>query len=367
MESAFDIGRRAHTHYLIYNGPDMYTREPEAMLYQDLTHGPAARPNNGPSGFHPDQIRTAYGVTKNGSGTIAIVDAYDFATSLADFNAFSSQFNLPQETSATATATTNKVFQVAYASGSKPKADAGWAEEEALDIEWAHAMAPNAKIVLVEAKSAAFSDLFAAVSYASKLSGVTQISMSWGGSEFSGETACESIFSGIKSATLFASTGDQGGSKSYPAVSPNIVAVGGTSLFLDSNNNYSNETGWSGSGGGISAYEAQPNFQKSVLKHQTKRSVPDIAAVADPSTGVAVYDSGAGGWVVVGGTSLSSPLCAGIANAGGAKLMAGELTFIYGHISLFHDVKNGKAGNNSCGIGYDLVTGWGSPKTNGSL
>jgi subtilase family serine protease len=371
-EGLGNIGRTAHTHFLLYTGSDMYTREPEALMMGDMDHGPQRRRAGNPSGFNPTQIRQAYGVTGAGKGVIAIVDAYHYPTSLKDFNTFATQFSLPLETSTNATASTNKVFQVAYAAGAQPATNAGWAQEEALDIEWAHAMAPSAKIVLVEAASASYNDLFNAVTYASKITGVTQISMSWGGSEFSGETTFDTALSAIKTVSLFASSGDTGGLKSYPALSPAIIAVGGTSLFLDSKNNWSNETAWSGSGGGVSAYEALPTYQKSITSVSLgKRGGPDISAVANPSTGVAVYDStasgGMSGWLVFGGTSVSSPVCAGIANAIGAARGNAELAWIYAHTASFHDIISGTAGSNACKTGWDLVTGWGSPKTNTAL
>ncbi len=370
-ESVLQIGRFAHTNFRIWLGADDLTREASAFDFDNLS-GPALRPAVNPKGFHPNQLISAYGAGSNSGGVIAIVDAFHYPTALADFNTFATQFNLPTESSTNATAAGNKVFQVVYATGKQPATNAGWGQEMALDIEWAHAMAPKAKIVLVEAASSGFTDLFNAVTAASKIAGVTQISMSWGGSEFSGETSADATLAAVKSATLFASSGDTGGSKNYPALSPSVVCVGGTSLVLDSNNNWSNETVWTGSGGGASAFFSIPSFQSSVSSVVgKKRGGPDIAAVANPSTGVAVYDStpsgGFSGWFVVGGTSLSSPLCAGLANSAGGNRGNGELAWIYGHSSGFHDIISGKAGSNSAAKGWDFTTGWGSPKAAGSL
>src|SRR5262249_23737160 len=151
-------------------------------------------------------------------------------TALNDFNVFAAQFGLPQETSTDPRASSNKVFQVVYASGKQPRSNCGWAQEAALDIEWAHAMAPSAKIVLVEAASSSFANLFAAVDVASNLPGVTEVSMSWGGSEFSGETSADSHFPQNNGIVYFASSGDTGGQVIYPGASPLVVACGGTSV-----------------------------------------------------------------------------------------------------------------------------------------
>ncbi len=175
VEHEGDRGVRAHTNHLLYIGP-------AAGL--------------GPSGgITPAQIQSFYNSpASGGSGVIAIVDAYNYPTALNDFNVFASEFGLPQETSTVVTASTNKVFQIVYANGRKPTGNTSWNQEEALDIEWAHAMAPGAKIVLVEANSSNNGDLFAAVSVARSISGVKEISMSWGGAEASGETSYDSYF-----------------------------------------------------------------------------------------------------------------------------------------------------------------------------
>jgi subtilase family serine protease len=365
MDWSDALGLRAHTNHLLYTGA-WYSDQEGPFFWDWYANGRSASP----AGYHPEDIRGAYGDSAQGTGAIAIVDAYNYATALADFNVFAKQFGLPQETSTSATSSSNKVLQVVYASGSKPSNDSGWAEEEALDIEWAHAMAPNAKIYLVEAANNSFSALAQAVRTAVSLSGVKQVSMSWGGSEFGGEASFDSAFNS-KTVTYFASAGDQGGVPEYPAESPDVVAVGGTSLKV-TNQQYVAEAAWSGSGGGPSAYEPMPLFQRSVKTVTSKHRIgPDIAAVADPSTGVAVYDStpyyGYVGWMVFGGTSVASPVCAGLANAGAANRGAGELTWIYTSPAKFNDITSGSAGGYSATVGWDYVTGWGSPKTTGSL
>lgn len=355
-----DHGLRAHTNHLIFKGFQPNSHPMVGIGGHSLVI----------SGYYPSQIRSAYGDSGSGQGVIAIVDAYNYPSALKDFNVFAGQFGLPQETSTNVTSSSNRVFQVVYASGRRPSNNGGWAEEEALDIEWAHSMAPSAKIVLVEASSASYSALFQAVDKARSISGVTQISMSWGGSEFSGESSYDSHFpSG--NITYFAATGDTGGVQDYPALSPQVVGCGGTSLTLNGSS-YGSETGWSGSGGGPSSYYSRPAFQnviQSVLGNH--RGAPDVSAVADPYTGCAVYDStsyqGYVGWLVFGGTSLATPICAGLANAGGANRGTGETTFIYANSSGFHDVTSGTAGSFSCTPGWDFVTGWGSPKSPASF
>jgi len=198
-------------------------------------------------------------------------------------------------------------LSIVYPQG-KPTSNSGWALETSLDAEWAHVVAPAAKIVVVVAKSSSLSDLLTAVDYAVKTVGAKQVSMSWGSAEFSSETSYDSHFnkSGV---TFFASSGDRGAGVMWPAASPYVVGVGGTTLQLDSSGNVISETGWSGSGGGVSAYEAKPAFQN-VWQKAGKRSVPDVSYNADPYTGFPVYITnygGSTGWITVGGTSAGAP------------------------------------------------------------
>jgi len=340
-----------HTNHLIYVGAD----QASGTLAIAAT----------PSGFGPAQILKAYGVpTGGGAGTIVIVDAYDDPYALADFNAFAAQYGLPQETSTSVTASTNKVLQVVYASGRKPSANSGWSQEADLDIEWAHAMAPNAKIVLVEAASNSNTNLYAAEDVAATIAGAHQCSNSWGGGESSGETGTDSHFSHAGVTYLF-SSGDTGGLREYPAASPNVVAVGGTSLKLDASGNRSSETVWNGTGCGPSVYESRPTYQAGVAGVVgTKRGIADVSAVADPNTGVAVRWNG--GWYVFGGTSVACPVIAGIVNTAGTNRGSGvaENTFIYGGLggANFYDVTSGSAGSYAAKAGYDFPTGVGSPK-----
>jgi subtilase family serine protease len=353
VEHSQDHGKRAHTNHLIWaNG----------------------RPGGGggPRGETPASLRAVYSLpSSGGSGVIAIVDAYHYPTADNDLDIFSTQFGLPHCTIA------NGCFKVVYASGTQPSTNCGWAQEAALDIEWAHAMAPNAKIVLVEAASNSFADLFAAVDVATaavttgNASGNGQVSMSWSGGEFSSEASNDGHFQN-NGVVYFASSGDTGGVNGYPSVSPYVVSAGGTTINRNGSGAFTSETAWSGSGGGPSKYEAKLAYQNGVAgTDPTKRSAPDFSFDADPASGVAVYDStrcqGSSGWLVFGGTSVSSPSMAGIVNLAGhtnsSSNTVGELTTIYANrtnASEFRDIVSGTAGGFSAGAGYDFVTGVGS-------
>ncbi len=344
LEHAEDVGVRAHTNHLIKVGPQFV--------------------GTSPAGETPASIRTVYNLpSTGGTNVIAIVDAFDYATAENDLGVFSNTFGLPPCTKA------NGCFQVVYASGRKPRSNCGWAQEAALDIEWAHAMAPYAKIILVEAASSSFADLFKAVDVARKLTGVTQVSMSWGGSEFSSEAGDDShmLQTGV---VFFASSGDTGGATIYPGVSPNVVSAGGTTIHRDASGNFTGETGWSGSGGGPSKYEARPSYQDGIKAIVgSARGVPDFSFDADPNSGVSVYDStpcqGLSGWLVFGGTSVSAPSLAGVVNlAGGFQSSSAlEMGLIYGNLGNstdFRDITSGTAGKFSCAVGWDFVTGVGS-------
>jgi subtilase family serine protease len=329
----------------------------------------------------PQQLRSIYNLpSSGGSGTIAIVDAYDFPTALNDFNVFSTQYGLPTETGNDATSSSNKVFQVAYATGKQPKGDSDWNMEEALDIEYAHAMAPGAKILLVEAASSSTADMFSAVKKAGHLigenNGKGEVSMSWTGGTWPSETANDDTFK-KKNVVYFASSGDVGGVANYPSTSPNVVAVGGTTVKITPGNAaIASETGWSGSGGGIDTNEPVPSFQQAMSNTvRGHRGVPDISFDADPGSGVWVYLStpynGETGWYDVGGTSLACPCVAGIVNLAGhfEKSSAAELEKIYKGLGStnFRDIVQGTAGGLTCGPGWDEVTGVGSPLGLGGL
>src|SRR6266568_3954911 len=358
IEDPSDRGLRAHTNHLIRIG------EPEGGL------GPGG-------GMTPAQLRSFYALgSTGGSGLVVIVDAFHYPTALNDFNVFSAQFGLPQETSTDELAPTNQVFQVVYASGSKPRNNCGWAQEAALDIEWAHAMAPSAKIVLVEAATNSFANLFAAVDVASGVAGAREVSMSWGGSEFSSEASNDGHFPSGNGIVYFASSGDTGGTTIYPSASPFVVAAGGTSVKTNTSGVFQSETGWSGSGGGPSKYESRPSYQTVISGIVgSARGIPDVSSDADPNTGVSVYDTtryqGRSGWFVIGGTSVSSPSLAGMANLSGHTYSDSTalLTNTYNKLgtSSFRDIVTGTAGSFSCASGWDFVTGVGSPQGTSGL
>ncbi|RDV00596.1 peptidase S8/S53 subtilisin kexin sedolisin [Trinickia dinghuensis] len=361
VEHPGDVGRKAHTNHLV------------------LLHDKAQSVGTAPSGETPHSITTQVyalpdpSTSGTGSGTIVLVDAYDYPTAESDLNTFSSTFGLPQTCSSGAAQCFN--FQRIYASGSQPQLNCGWGQEAALDIEWAHAMAPHANIVLVEAASSSFSDLFAAVDVAVntiKQSGAGgEVSMSWGGSEFASESFYDSHFNPTGATVVFfASAGDTGGVNIYPSVSPDVVSAGGTTINRSTTGQFLSETGWSGSGGGASKYEPRPAWQKAISRIVgTRRGAPDFSFDADPNSGVSVYDTtscqGYSGWMVFGGTSVASPSLAGIVNSAGKfhPSSTSELTTIYGNLGNaldFRDITSGKAGSNRAGPGWDFVTGVGS-------
>jgi len=351
-----------------------------------------------PVGLTSSQIRAAYGIDSiigDGTGqTIAIVDAYDdpalvnsgdpgYATS--DLYYFNLAMGLPQFGGAGPTF--RKVGQDGSSTLAPPSGTSGWSVEEALDVEWAHAIAPGANIILVEGNSTTDADLVydvthgvvSAVDTARHLPGVSVVSMSFGRNEDATEVSLDTVFTtpaGHAGVTFVASTGDDGAPGGFPAYSPNVVAVGGTTLTL-SGGNYGGETGWSGSGGGQSSYESEPGYQTGV-QASGWRQIPDVAFDADPASGVAVYDSYDYGsslpWVQVGGTSLSAPCWAGLiaiadqlrASAGSSSLdgLTQTLPALYGLPAAdFHDITSGNNGH-PAGPGYDMVTGIGTPVTN---
>jgi kumamolisin len=328
----------------------------------------------------PSTIRGVYNLpSTGGSGAIAIVDAYHYPTALADFNAFAKQFALPSETSTSATSSGNKVFQVVYATGRQPQSGgnfiASWNLEEALDTQWAHAIAPGAKIYLVEAASDSTSDLYYAVQVASSLAGVKEVSMSWGGSESSAELNWYDTYFTTNGVVYLAAGGDTSAEIEYPSASKNVISCGGTSVNRSASGAFISETGWSDTGCGLSVYEPRPSYQNGISNIVgSHRGVNDLSFVADPNTGVYVYDStpmwGEEGWWIIGGTSLATPSLAAVLNLaasagnGFALNTASEQSRIYGNLgkaSVFRDITSGTDGTDKCTVGWDLVTGVGSP------
>jgi subtilase family serine protease len=273
------------------------------------------------SGLTPTQVTKAYGldsiyfstptgqVKGDGTGqTIALIEAYHDPSLRSDLMAFDREFNLPDPP------------QLIIANQAGSVTNSGWALEESMDVEWAHAIAPGATILVVEAHSQSRQSLLAAVNAARRTPGVSAISMSWGFNEIATQAQYNSIFTtppGHRGITFFAASGDSGqtGGSEWPAVTPTVVSVGGTSLNLSVSGRYQSETAWVDSSGGLSRFQREPGYQRSV-QGTGKRSTPDVAFDGDPDTGVRVYQSslfsGQSSWQVVGGTSLGAPAWAAI-------------------------------------------------------
>jgi subtilase family serine protease len=330
-----------------------------ALVVTDAHGNPAA--TSSPTGLSPATIKSAYSFptssTAGAGQTIAIVDAYDDPTAESDLGVFSAQFGLP------ACTTANGCFAKVNQNGgtSYPRKNAGWALEIALDIEWAHAIAPGAKILLVEASSNSNANLYAAEDYAKAHAGY--VSNSWGGSESSGESANDGHFSAA-GVSFFVSSGDAGTPAEYPSASPNVVSVGGTTLNF-SGSTLLSETGWSSGGGGCSLYEIANAAQAAFSQYgqagcNGKRATPDVSLDADPASGVSVYDTtnyqGRSGWFTVGGTSASSPMWAGRSAVAGSVVNAAT---VYGSAITYRDITSGNNGA-PCLVGFDLCTGRGS-------
>ena len=329
-----------------------------------------------------DEMQKVYGLDQiagRGAGaTIAIVDAFDSPNAELDLNTFSTLYGLP------ACTTTNGCFLKVNQSGGTalPVRNSGWEVEINLDTQWVHAIAPLAKIILVEANSNSDSDLFNAEAYAASVASV--VSNSWSGGEYSGQSSWDAYMN-QQYVTYLASSGDSGGFIGYPSTSARVIAVGGTTLAIGTAANHYpvlfpvQETGWGGSGGGCSAYTPSLSFQKPLVPTICKkRAVPDISMDADPNSGVLVRVSLQGGYYVVGGTSLACPMMGavvGIANglrANAFKLpLSNTLQHLYDNglsATYLRDITSGKAGLwpfvwNST-VGFDFVTGLGAPLTN---
>jgi len=332
-----------------------------------------------PKGLSPDQIKTAYRLPKSGgSGTVALIEAYDDKELESDLAAFDAKFNLPA-----CTVSNGCLEKHLMTAGTKEVS--GWSLETALDSEWAHAIAPKAKILVVEAASDSGPALLKAVDYARSRPDVVSVSMSWGGTEFKDETKSDSHFTVATSSdtgiAFFAASGDDGTGASWPAASPKVIAVGGTTLAFDKDGTFGSEKAWAGSGGGISAYESEPGFQVSysIARAKGMRAIPDVSFDADPKSGYSVYHQPVSaksqkGWFVVGGTSAGTPQWAAIKSLGGPSAgssTASFLTKLYqdkasaNHALFFRDITSGS--NGDCGYyctaraHYDYVTGLGSP------
>jgi subtilase family serine protease len=316
--------------------------------------------------YDPAFLQSAYDAPSatNGSGqTVAIVDAYDAPHIEADLAMYRARFQLP------ACTTVNGCFKKVDQNGGTqyPAGNTNWAEETSLDVQMVSALCPRCHILLVEANTATIDDLGAAVKKAVEL-GANVVSNSYGAAEWSAEAGADSMYFDHPGVAIVASSGDSGYGVSYPAASPDVVAVGGTSLYQATYSGTRNatETAWSKAGSGCSAYEPKPAWQTDT--QCANRTVADVSAVADPNTGVWVFDSDAGGWIVVGGTSVAAPIVGAMyALAGNVPSTTEMGSLPYATPSALNDVTSGS--NGSCGgsylctgaAGYDGPTGLGTP------
>jgi subtilase family serine protease len=335
-------------------------------------------------GYTPANLASAYkwtdptGSTWTWNGqTIAIVDAYDNPSAASDLSVYRSQFNLPPCT------TGNGCFRKINQNGgtTPPAGNVGWGQEIALDLDMASAVCPQCKIMLVEASSNSLADLGTAVNRAAT-EGATAISNSYGAAEFFGETSYESYYNHPHVAVTV-SSGDGGYGVEFPAASRYVVAVGGTSLTTSGTPRGWSESAWSGAGSGCSSQVAKPSWQTDA--GCSRRTVADVSAVADPNTGVAVYDSygssGGNNWYVFGGTSVSAPIIAGVYGLrGNASSVDYAAKLPYASPGSLFDVTTGSNGNcvrgkrNSSSAylctartGYDGPTGLGTPNGTGGF
>ncbi|WP_174248670.1 putative Ig domain-containing protein [Streptomyces hundungensis] len=327
----------------------------------DQQHGLSAAP----SGYGPADIQSAYNLPAGGAGvTVAIVDAFDDPNAEKDLATYRSNYGLP------ACTTANGCFRKTDQRGgaSYPKGDTGWAAEISLDLDAVSAACPACRILFVEADDNNDPNLYAADDTAVRM-GPKFISNSWSDAESSGQKTDDQHLN--VPGVLFAfATGDNGyaGGTQYPASSSYTLAVGGTSLSRTSNTRGWSESAWSGAGSGCSAYETQPTRQKNAATGCPKKANSDVSAVADPQTGLAIYDTyGQSGWLKYGGTSLATPLIAAMyALAGTPGAQDNPASYPYAHLGALNDVTSGS--NGSCGTqictartGWDGPTGLGSP------
>jgi subtilase family serine protease len=338
--------------------------------------------SNSPTAFGPADLRGAYNLSGRSGGRqiVAIVDAYDDPTLKNDLDVYSKQFGLP--ILPICPGAINKSAAPCFAKVSQrgtsalPKANGGWSEEIALDVETIHGLCQDCSILLVEATSPNMKNLSAGVDAAVKL-GANVVSNSYGAPEFSGETAFDSHFK-HPGVAFVVSSGDSGYGVQYPAASPYVTAVGGTSLYLTAGGNEKDENAWAGTGSGCSQFETKPSWQTD--SQCSGRTVADVSAVADPATGMAIYtttsNKGQKGWFTVGGTSLAAPVIAAVYALSGSlpnNRTENSLPYSLGTKNNLHDVVGGQNGNCSPSYlctgktKYDGPTGLGSPNGVGAF
>jgi len=361
VESLADLGLKAHTNMRVFV-PEGYKPQAGAPPFAGYFYETPASaaclyglvPTQSPD-CNPNVVTDN---PRGGGGAIAIVDAFDDPTAEADLEYFSAQFGLEKPR-----------FKVVYASGTQPPQDptGGWELEESLDIEWAHAMAPHAKIYLVEAASNSFEDLLTAELVAGELvkkAGGGQVGNSWGGGEFPEEVLYDVFFT-TPGVVYFAATGD-GPGVIWPSTSPNVIAAGGTSISRNPfTGSFIAETAWDNTGGGVSEFETRPGYQDGIASIVgTARGVPDMSFDSNPNTGVWVYDGtpleGFTGWWIVGGTSVATPSLAGIVNSAGKFRHSSyrELVTIYNHLGDGHAFNDTTLGYCGPYAGYFSAEGW---------
>jgi subtilase family serine protease len=322
----------------------------------------AFRPGAQPNGYGPKDLVAAYKLPTGSAGagqTVAVVDAFDDPHAEADLAVYRAHYGLPPCT--TANGCFKKINEKGV-QGSYGQADPGWGQEESLDIDMVSAVCPKCHIILVEVQTSFEAGISAAV----KL-GATEVSNSYGGRELT-KTDAGYVHPGIP---ITASAGDDGYGVGQPASFANVIAVGGTSLDRSSTARGWSETVWGGTGSGCSKKVAKPSWQSGSVLACTMRTMNDVAAIGDPETGVAVYDSYGKprqtGWLVFGGTSVSSPIIAAIYALSGTAKSVNDASGIYAHPTLFNDVVKGS--NGKCpiaylchgAVGYDAPTGLGTP------
>ena len=350
------------------------------LVRTDVPQRSAAAVGNGApvgSGYGPSQLQSAYKLPSSTAGKkqiVAVVDAYNDPKAVSDFNTYRSSWGLPACNTTTKAGCLTVVNENGATSPLPVNASStGWATEESLDVDMVAAICPNCRVYLVEANNPRTSDLGTGVDSAVSVLHAKYVSNSYGGGEDSSDPSLDSTYYKHKGVAVTASAGDDGYGVSYPAASRDVTAVGGTSLVTASNTRGWNETVWNGTGSGCSQFDSKPKFQKDT--GCSRRTDNDVAAVADPNTGVAIYDTyDQGGWIEVGGTSASSPIIASVYTLAGAPAATTlPVKFPYKHTTSLFDVTSGN--NGSCSpaylctgeVGYDGPTGWGTPNGVGAF
>jgi subtilase family serine protease len=369
-QSAVAIERSGHTLHAATcpGGNPAGTARCHAHVVVDARGNPMngkATPAATPSGYGPAALQAAYAIPAGSGGTVAIVDAYAYPNAEQDLAVYRAQYGLPPCTTA------NGCLRIVGQSGGKPpsRVDVGWDQEQALDLDMVSAACPSCKILLVQATSASFSNLWTGVDYAKTVPGVRAISNSYGNTDSPSYAQYDSHYA-ANNIAITVSTGDSGYGAQWPATAPGAIAVGGTSLAANGT-----ETAWNGAGSGCGLGHAKPAFQNGVTDACGGRMEADISAVADPNTGVAVYGPrtrNSSGWLVFGGTSASAPLIGAMFALRNGTINGASS--IYANRSSLTDVTSGSNGT-SCPVnyychsvaGYDGPTGLGTPEGLGAM